>query len=55
MFNASLEIKCLIFSMATLSQSYPSLEHLLTASNFLATELNSFIIFDPQDGHFFGN
>ena len=45
MFNFSIEI---------LSQSYPSLEHLLTASFFFVIKLNSLIVFDPQDGHFQG-
>ena len=54
MFNASLEIKCFNFSIAIFSHSYPSLEHLLTASSFLVTLLNSLIVFEPQDGHFFG-
>jgi DNA ligase (NAD+) len=41
--NASLETKCFNFSIAIFSQSYPSLEHLLTASSFFVTLLNSLI------------
>ena len=40
--------------MAAFSQSYPSLVHLLTASNFLVNLLNSFSVLDPQDGHLVG-
>ena len=29
--------------------------HLLTASFFFVIKLNSLIVFDPQDGQFFGN
>ena len=52
--NASLDTKCFNFSIEILSQSYPSLEHLLTASSFLVIVLNSLIVFDPQEGQFFG-
>ena len=54
MFNASLDIKCLIFSIAIFSQSKPSLVHLLTASYFFVVLLNSFSVLEPQDGHFVG-
>ena len=53
--NASLDTKCLIFSIATFSHSKPSLEHLLTASIFLVTLLYSFIVFEPQEGQLPGN
>ena len=55
MFNASLETKCFNFSIAIFSHSYPSLEHLLTASFFLVILLNSLIVLEPHDGHLFGN
>ena len=42
------------FSIETFSHSYPSLEHLLTASSFFVVKLNSFIVFEPQDGHLVG-
>ena len=48
-------MKCLIFSIAILLQVYPSLVHLLTASNFLVILLNSFSVLDPQEGHIVGN
>ena len=54
MFNASLETKCFNFSIAIFSHSYPSLEHLLTASSFLVVLLNSLIVLEPHDGHFLG-
>ena len=54
MFKASLDIKCLSFSIDILSHSYPSDEHRCTASNFFVNSLNSLIIFDPQDGQCFG-
>ena len=54
MLNASFETKCFNFSIEILSQLYPSLEHLLTASSFLVIRLKSLIVFDPQDGHCFG-
>ena len=53
--NASLETKCLIFSLEIFSHSNPSLEHLLTASFFLVTKLKSLIVEDPHEGHFVGN
>ena len=43
-------MKCLIFSIAILLQVYPSLIHLLTASNFLVILLNSFSVLEPQEG-----
>ena len=54
MLNPSLETKCFNFSIAIFSHSYPSLEHLLTASSFLVILLNSLIVFELHDGHFFG-
>jgi len=54
MFKASLETKCLIFSIAIFSHSNPSLEHLLTASVFLVMLLYSLIVAEPHDGHFLG-
>ena len=55
MLKASFETKCLIFSIATFSHSYPSLEHLLTASFFFVEKLKSLTVLDPQDGQFNGN
>ena len=52
--NASLETKCLIFSIEILSQSKLSFLHLLTASNFFVILLNSLIVSEPHDGHNFG-
>ena len=52
--NASLETKCFNFSIAIFSHSYPSLEHLLTASSFFVTLLNSLIVIEPHEGHFLG-
>ena len=54
-FNASLEIKCLSFSIAIRSQSKLSFVHLLTASYFFDILLNSLTVLDPHDGHFSGN
>ena len=54
-FKASFDTKCFIFSIAIFSHSNPSLVHLLTASFFLVVKLKSFIVRDPQDGHFLGN
>ena len=54
MFNASFDIKCLIFSIVIFSHSKPSLGHLFTASNFFDNLLYSFIASKPQDGHFLG-
>ena len=53
-FIASLEIKCLIFSIAILSQPYPSFVHLLTASYFFVVLLYSLSVLEPHDGHFDG-
>ena len=52
-FNASFDTKCLSFSLAILLQSKPISGHLLTASIFFVTLLNSLIVSKPQ-GHFFG-
>ena len=52
--NASLETKCFNFSTAIFSQSYPSLEHLLTAYSFFVILLNSLIVLEPHEGHFLG-
>ena len=52
--NASFDTKCLIFSIAIFSQSYPSLVHLLTASFFFVIKLNSFTVLEPHEGQFFG-
>jgi len=52
--KASLETKCFNFSITIFSHSYPSLEHLLTASSFFVTLLNSLIVLEPHEGHFFG-
>ena len=43
-------MKCLIFSIAIFSHSYPSFVHLLTASYFFVVLLNSLIVFEPQEG-----
>ena len=55
MLNASLDTKCLIFSIAIFSHSKPSLVHRLTASSFFVMKLYSLIVFDPQEGHSEGN
>ena len=54
MLKASFETKCFILSIAILSHSNPSLEHLLTASFFFVVSLKSFIVGDPQEGHLIG-
>ena len=53
--KASFETKCFNFSIETFSHSKPSLEQRLTASFFFVVLLNSFIVFDPHEGHFVGN
>ena len=55
MFKASFDTKCFIFSIAIFSHLNPTDEHLLTASYFFVCLLNSFSIFDPQDGQLSGN
>ena len=48
-------MKCLSFSIAIFSHPKLSFMHLLTASYFFVTVLNSLIVFEPQDGQIVGN
>ena len=54
-FNASFDTKCFMFSIAIFSHWKFSFVHLLTASYFLVNSLKSFTVFEPHEGHLFGN